>query len=112
MCEYLFKFFIPQRANVVSKINPIKKYIDGTPSNIRLNNRPIAKPPMKKILLNVAEIQNLGFIIPIIHIADIPKYNPIIALKMFVKLIVSTLRSTAEIELYPDRDHKPKRSVI
>lgn len=69
------------------------KYMDGSPSNTKLNSLPKAKLPMKTILINVANVQNLGLNIPIIQIADIPRYNPIIALKIFVKLIVSTLMS-------------------
>jgi hypothetical protein len=50
---------------------------------------------MKMILVNVAIVQNLGLDMPIIHIEDIPRYNPIIALRILVKFIVSTLMSNS-----------------
>ena len=91
--RYFFIFFIPQKAKDNSKKSPAKKYNEGSPSNTKLNNLPNAKPPIKTILVNVAMVQNLGLIIPINQIVDVARYNPIIALKIFVKLIVSTLIS-------------------
>lgn len=91
--EYFIKFFIPQKANVNSKISPHKKKIEGIPSNTKLKILPNAKPPIKKIFVKVAANQNFGFAIPNVQIAAIPKYKPIVALKIFVKLMVSTLMS-------------------
>jgi hypothetical protein len=95
MAEYFFRFLTPQNASVNSNTSPITKYIDGSPSNPKLSNLPKARPPMKIILVNVAIVQNLGLDMPIIQIEDIPRYNPIIALRIFVIFIVSTLMSNS-----------------
>lgn len=89
--RYFLIFFIPQKAKNNSKISPAKKYIDGSPSNTKLNSLPNAKPPIKTIFVKVAVAQNLVLIIPIIQ--DNPRYNPMIALKTFSRLMVSTLIS-------------------
>ena len=93
MAEYFFRFLTLQNASVNSSISPVTKYIDGNPSDTKLRNLPKARLPMKKILVNVVIVQNLGLNMPIIHIEDIPRYSPMIALRILVKFIVSTLTS-------------------
>lgn len=68
----------------------------GTPSIARLANLPSASPPIKVTLVIVAVTQNLDLIMPIIQITDMPRYKPIMALKIFTRLIVSTLKSKSK----------------
>ena len=67
----------------------------GTPSTTMLTNLPSVNPPIKVILVIVAVTHNLELIMPIIQIMHMPRYKPIIALKIFARLIVSTLKSNS-----------------
>lgn len=67
----------------------------GTPSKTRLTNLPSASPPIKAILVIVAVTQNPDLRTPMTQIADIPRYKPIIALKIFARLTASTLKSNS-----------------
>jgi len=72
---------------------PMKKGIEN-PSNKRLKVLPKAKPPIKRTLLNVADLHRVGFHRAATQYAENAKYNPIIARKTFARLTLSTEKSS------------------
>ena len=66
---------------------------------MKLVNLPNPNPPIKRILVSVAAVQNLVLKIPIIQIVVTPRYNPIVALKMFSRFVVSTLNPKSFVKI-------------
>lgn len=91
--KFFFNWIMPKTARANSTINPITNTVEGIPSTIKLMVLPKVKLAINTIFIIVEVCQNLKFIIPKNQITEFPKYRIIIALKIFVKSIVSTLKS-------------------
>ena len=84
---------MPHTASKISNIIPIRNFGEEGPSSNKLSNLPDASPPIKKTLTIVAKRQYLYRTMPNIQIVIMAKYKPVMALKIFLRSGVVTVKS-------------------